>query len=417
MHKLSANYSQKIKIIFSITINFIKFPLVDQIFNSLISFFGSLYILAKLPSQYFAAAGFTISLSYYISAIIKNKYLNTLNFVDVNLQYSALSLLYYFYEKLKFYILLFCITIWVILAISTQSVLFASLLLLLGFALFTVDIVRNICVIKHMQKISLMSGVFVCFSMFLMVVVSRNNRDIEFYLFIYAIFQFSYLLFFVLYTKRGRSEHNIHSLEIFFKTHVLTSNEFKKEAVFVSMLNLFSIIILYFIIPHFYSSMLIAYLFSASIPMLFSNALLPKIQTIYNKNRSQFALISLIFWFIISLFSLLISVVSLNYQKEISEIYTLDTKQAFEIIFGVVATTSAISLYQIFYLPMMACIRKRFLRYRFTMYLSLTLLPIIGAFWDNSQYYVLIQFLLLISTAIMALIPVFLKTTNKYKVS
>jgi hypothetical protein len=292
--------------------------------------------------------------------------------------------------------------IWIILAFSTHSPIFASLLLLLGFALFTADIVRNICIIKNIQKISVISGMFVSSSMFILVALSRNSSESEFYLLIYALFQLSYLLFFVLFAKRASSEHNIDSLESFFKTHISTSDKFKNEAVFVSTLNLFSIAALYFTNPNFYSSMLIAYLFSASIPMLFSNALVPKIQTIYTRNRFQFSVISLIFWVIISLSSLLISLYSLKHQK-----------QAFDIIFGVVAGTCAISLFQIFYLPMMASIKRGFLAYRFTMYLSLTIVPIIGAFWKNSQYYEPIQILLLCSTAIMVLFPVFLKTTEK----
>jgi len=413
MHKLIENYLHEIKTFLLKTFNFIKISIADQVINSLISLFGSIYILAKLPSHDFAAAGFTIALSYFVSAIIKNKYLNTLNYVDANLPYTAFALLCYFYKKTKVYIVLLSMVIWIILAFSTHSPIFASLLLLLGFALFTADIVRNICIIKNIQKISFISGIFVSSSMFILVALSRNSSESEFYLLIYALFQLSYLLFFVLFAKRASSEHNIDSLESFFKTHISTSDKFKNEAVFVSTLNLFSIAALYFTNPNFYSSMLIAYLFSASIPMLFSNALVPKIQTIYTRNRFQFSVISLIFWVIISLSSLLISLYSLKHQQQVSVIYALNTKQAFDIIFGVVAGTCAISLFQIFYLPMMASIKKGFFAYRFTMYLSLTIVPIIGAFWKNSQYYEPIQILLLCSTAIMVLFPVFLKTTEK----
>ena len=89
MFKLIENYLSKIRIILSQTVNFIRVPILDQVFNSLISFFGNIYILAKLPSHDFAAAGFTISISYFVSAIVKNKYLNTLNYVDANLKYTA----------------------------------------------------------------------------------------------------------------------------------------------------------------------------------------------------------------------------------------------------------------------------------------------------------------------------------------
>ena len=413
MSKSIKNYLRRLKDVLLKTKNFVAVSLLDQGFNSIISLIGSIYILAKLTIHVFAAAGFTISFSYFTSAIVKNKYITTLNYSNKIPQYTAFSLLKYLYKKIRLNIMLYSISLWILMIITTHNLITASILLLLGIGLFSADLIRNICIIKNIQKISVMAGIFSTFFLLLLIEFGSSGIEGELLLSIYSMFQFSYLFFMVLFMRKTDTSSNTESLQFFFKAQIRTSKLFQNESLIVMLLNIFSISVFYLLIPEFYSAMLIGHLFSATIPMFFSNALLPKIQTTYIRNRSQFVTISFLFWLITSILSLFFAVLACVYQEQISSLYLANTKQAFDIIFGVVSVVCAISLYQIFYLPLKEILKNGFLIYRSIMYLFLTVFPIFGALWKNSMYYVFVQILLLVLIGIMVLYPVFSKNRAK----
>jgi hypothetical protein len=391
----ASNYQNKIS-------NLLKFsyrPLLDQSLNSLISLAGNLIILTKLPSDKFAASGIMISLAYSISSVIKNRYLPALNFTDKQILYGPTDLIYYIYKETRYYLLSCGIVAFIFLIFSIESVLYSALLVGLSFGLLSADIIRNICIIKNMQSLCSYAGGLSLLTIFIAANLNLKKNSEFILIFIFVLAQHTYIIFFFSVVRGKLDFHNVRVLKNFFKGNSRITNSFQAESVIGQIFNFLSILMIYLFNHNFYSAIIVAVLFSASIPFVISNGLLPKMQAQYKHTGKNFFK-ALIFLIILSLLTFLIATLSHYFRFTIIDLYNSHPLLAFEIIYGSAAFSSTYLVNQIFSLNMLDAFPRNYLIVRLALWFYLNAALFFGAVWLQGRYFNFVGFFCFATTAL-----------------
>jgi hypothetical protein len=387
-------------------------PIIDQSINSLISLAGSLIILSKLTGEEFAAAGFMISLAYSASSILKNNFFKTLNFVRIPDIIGPKDLLNYVFKETRLYALTSIFLAFIILLATTRSTYFAIILILLSLGLFIADVVRNACIVMEIQDISIYAG---CLSLIFIAYFSLSAPTAQskyINLVIYTIFQYVYLLFYICLNRKKTHLESVRSLKVYFLENKNISQTFKIECIVEQLFSFLSVLILYLFRQNFYSAMLIAAIFSASIPRSISNGILPKLHSKFTTNIKNFSH-SLAMSIALSILIFSFAWISHYNKIPIINLYASKPYQAFDIIYGTAAFSCSLLFLQIFSLDMKRSLGMNYLHVRLSLWIYVIYLPVLGAVWADGNYFNYLGFLSLITIIPVVIIPHYMKGKNE----
>ena len=352
-----------------------------------------------------------ISLAYSISSVIKNRYLPALNFTDKQILYGPTDLIYYMYKETRYYLLSCGIVTFIFLIFSIGSFLYSALLLSLSFGLLSADIIRNVCIIKNMQSLCTYAGGLSLLTIFMAANLNFNKNSEFILISIFVLVQYTYIIFYFYLVREKIDFHNIQILKQFFKENSKVTKNFQAESVIGQIFNFLSILMIYLLNPNFYSAIIVAVLFSSSIPFAISNGLLPKMQAQYKHNGSFFRALNLLI--ILSLLTFLITTLSHYFRFTIIDLYNSHPVLAFEIIYGSAAFSSTYLVNQIFSLNMLGSFPRNYLIVRLALWFYSNAALFFGAVWLQGRYFNFVGFFCFATTALFVFVATYSKGQRK----